>query len=256
MMQDPNNRSPRTLLALAALTLVVVQLACGAGGQTAPTPTSSVAPTSSAATGSAPTASVPTSAPLATQPVQPTDAPIANPPTGDAREAVLATFNKLNTAFPYRLTETTTDSTSNQAYNRVAEFAGPDEVHSLWTGPYGSGEMIETGGKTYWYSNGAWSETTEDPMDAQTRFDLQQTLTQALGSAQLVGPETVNGAATFAYTFDFVLGDASGTGKVWVGAADGLPYQVDFDFTMSGVTVNSHLIYEFGVPITITAPIP
>ncbi len=218
--------------------LILAQVACSLGGlQGAPTPTLFVLPTSGA----------PPDAAVTAQP----------PPAGDPRETVLAAFDRLNTAYPYRLTETTTDSATNQPFTRVAEFAGSNELHTTWTGVLGDGEYIETGGKSYWYSNGTWTETTEPPAGAESQFDMRQTFAEAVTSVQLVGPEaTANGVATFAYTFEFVFQDANGTGKVWIGALDGLPYQADFDLNMNGVTANSHIVYEFGVPITITAPIP
>jgi hypothetical protein len=45
-------------------------------------------------------------------------------------------------------------------------------------------------------------------------------------------------------------------GKAWIGAADGLPHQVQAQFTMSGIAGNTQLVYAYGNPVTIKAPIP
>src|SRR5260370_4400349 len=81
-------------------------------------------------------------------------------PSSDARKDLREALMKLNTAYPYRLTETTSATANGQMAvpesTRVVEFAAADRSHMKWTGgPGGGGEAISIGDKHYWYANGA-----------------------------------------------------------------------------------------------------
>ena len=69
------------------------------------------------------------------------------------------------------------------------------------------------------------------------------------------GTETVNGVEAYSYAFHLQDEEMDVTGTAWIGSADGLPHQVLADFTLSGLSVSSMLIYEYGVPVDIRAPI-
>ena len=85
-------------------------------------------------------------------------------PRKDLREA----FMKLNTAYPFRLTEKTSGTANGQTAmgesTRVVEFAAADRSHMKWTGgPRGDIEAISIGDKHYWYSDGKWTEASLPP---------------------------------------------------------------------------------------------
>ena len=49
---------------------------------------------------------------------------------------------------------------------------------------------------------------------------------------------------------------ATSTGKKWVGAADGLPHQIDSVLKVSVYEQKSHIVYEYNVDIKVEKPIP
>jgi hypothetical protein len=64
--------------------------------------------------------------------------------------------------------------------------------------------------------------------------------------------------ACYAYSFTIETTIAgqnyTGTGKVWIGAADGLPHQSDSDFKVANYQNKSHLVYEYNADIQIEKP--
>ena len=83
-------------------------------------------------------------------------------PSSDARKDLGDSLRKLSTAFPYRLTETTTTSSAGQSdaqQTRVVEFAAADRFHVKLSGGQGEDlEMITIGDKGYTKENGKWPE--------------------------------------------------------------------------------------------------
>ena len=80
-------------------------------------------------------------------------------PSSDARKDVREAIAKLNTAYPYRLTETVSASANSQTAmpdgTRVVEFAAADRVHMKSTSKIGVDvEAITIGDRHYWYSGG------------------------------------------------------------------------------------------------------
>ncbi len=162
-------------------------------------------------------------------------------PSSDARKDLGDALRKLKTAYPYRLTETTSSIVDGQAagptYTRLAEFAAPDRSHVKISSASASDvETIHIGDRQYWYSNGKWSENGDQSAVEKSKRheDLEKKLAEATKEVKYVGPETINGLPSFAYTFSLemtVQGQMwTGTGKAWVGAADGLPHQIDSEF--------------------------
>ncbi len=48
----------------------------------------------------------------------------------------------------------------------------------------------------------------------------------------------------------------AGTGKAWVGAADGLPHQIDSEFQVGKYGQKSHIVYEYNVDVKVEKPAP
>lgn len=185
-------------------------------------------------------------------------------PSSDARKDLGGAQRKLKTAYPYRLTETmsttTNGQTAMQPTTRVADFAAADRSHMKWTG--GSDmEMIRIGDKEYWRFDGKWSEYAGQFAEEQAKrgAELEKKMAEAPKEVKYVGSETVNGVPCFAYTFSLEMnlaGDTwTGTGKAWVGAADGLPHQIDSDFKVSVYGHKSHTVYEYNVDVKVEKPV-
>ena len=180
-------------------------------------------------------------------------------PASDARQNLRNAYIKLKTAYPYRLTETTTFSSGNQTTTpptvRVSEFAAADRIHTTLNGD----ELgITFGDKHYMYANGKWVETGQQPK--RTAADMEKLVASSLKYVQPVGQETVNGVPCFAYTtrFEFNVSNQPSTsiGKVWIGLADGLPHQWDGDWKVANYDTKSHIVYEYNVDIKIEKPGP
>jgi hypothetical protein len=186
-------------------------------------------------------------------------------PSSDARKDLGDALRKLKTAYPYRLTETTSSTVDGQTvgptYTRVADFTAADRSHVKISGGSGSDmEMIHFGDKQYWYSDGKWSENAGQSAEEKAKrgAELEKRLAEATKEVKYVGPETVNGVPCFAYTFSLEMNEEghtwAGTGKAWVGAADGLPHQIDSEFNVSKYGHKSHIVYEYNVDVKVEKP--
>jgi hypothetical protein len=183
-------------------------------------------------------------------------------PSSDARKDVIDALRKLNSAYPYRLTETTSAAASGQTgpeSTRVVEFAAADRSHMKWTGgPSGDIEAISIGDKHYWFSNGKWTEGTMPSMIGHRGEDFANKLAEMVKEVKYLGPETVNGTACFAYTgtFETVMAGQKwlGIAKVWIGTADGLPHQSDSEYKVANYGGKSHLVYEYNANIKVEPP--
>lgn len=183
-------------------------------------------------------------------------------PSNDARKDVRAAIAKLNTAYPYRLTETMSALSNGKntmpGGTRVVEFEAADRSHMKWTGGIGGDvEAITIGAKHYWYSDGKWTEGALNP-GANRGLDFSQKFADMVKEVKYVGTETVNGAACYLYTCTIdgsMAGQSwSGTSKVWIGAGDGLPHQSDSDFKFGEYGGQSHIVYEYGGGIKVSPP--
>ncbi len=188
-------------------------------------------------------------------------------PSGDARKDVGDALRKLKTAYPYRVTETVSATMNGQpamqATNRVAEFAAPDRSRVKVSSDGGQNiEMITIGDKDYTFYDGKWTESAGTPAAQKAKLgtDMEKMLSSALKDVQSTGSETVNSVPCFVYTYRLespTFGkDAVGTGKAWIGAADGLPQQMDSELKTAGYDRKSHIVYEYTIEVKIEKPIP
>jgi len=186
-------------------------------------------------------------------------------PSNDARKDLGDALRRLKTAYPYRLTETMSATANGRTAmpesTRVVDFAGPDRSHMKWTGGQGGDvEAISIGEKHYWFANGKWTEGTLPSSAGVNRSeDFANKIAEMVKEVKYLGPETINGVPCFAYsyTLETNLGGQryTGTGKAWVGAADGLPRQSDTEFNVSTYAQKSHVIYEYGANIKVEPPV-
>jgi hypothetical protein len=182
-------------------------------------------------------------------------------PSDDARKDVRDALAKLNTAYPYRLTEVSSMSGNGQNIpesTRVVEFAAAHRSHMKWTGGQAEDvEAITIGDKHYWFSNGKWTEGTV-PERMNRGADFVKKLADMVREVKYVGPESVNGESCYVYTgtFEMTLGGQqwTGTAKVWIGSDDGLIHQSDSDYKVANYSGKSHLLYEYNVNIKVEPP--
>jgi len=185
-------------------------------------------------------------------------------PSSDARKDLGDALRKLNSAYPYRLTETMSATANGQTAmpesTRVVEFAAPDRSHMKWTGgPGGNIEAISIGDKHYWFANGKWTEGTIPSTRGMNRGeDFAKKLAEMVKEVKYVGPEAINSVACYAYSFKAettMAGQSySGSGTLWIGAADGLPHQSDSEFKVATYANKSHIVYEYNVDIKVEKP--
>jgi hypothetical protein len=180
-------------------------------------------------------------------------------PSSDARKDVIDALRRLNTAYPYRLTETAS-GTGTPESTRVVEFAADDRSHMKWTGgPGGDIEAISIGDKHYWFSNGKWTAGTVPSMLGYRGEDFAKKLADMVKEVKYVGPETINGESCHVYTGTFETNMAgqqwTGTAKVWIGAGDGLVHQSDSEYKVASYGGKSHIVYEYNVNIKVEPPV-
>jgi hypothetical protein len=192
----------------------------------------------------------------------PARAGVAFSPSSDARKDLRDAMGRLNSAYPYRLTETMSalgdGANTIPGGTRVVEFEAADRLHMKWTGGLGGDvEAVTIGDKHYWYSEGKWTEGGVKQR-ADPGLDLSKKFADMVKDVKYVGPETINGIACHTYTCTFdgpMAGQSwSGTSKVWIRAADGLPHQSDSDIKFSGYGGKSHIVYEYGGNIKVEPP--
>ena len=177
--------------------------------------------------------------------------------SGDARQNIRAAYLKLKTSYPYRLTETTTmtgGKAPEQPVTRVVEFAAADRIHAKMSGI----ETITFGDKHYSNYGGKWVETGEKPKGSEG--NMEKLMASFVKDVQPAGAETVNGVPCFSYTIryegDWSGQPATGTGKVWIGLADGRVHQNDGELKIASYITKSHLAYEYNVDLKVEKPVP
>ena len=179
-------------------------------------------------------------------------------PSSDAAKDLGDALRKLNTAFPYRLTESTTTSAGGKPVGpettRVVDFAAADRFHVKLGGGQGEDlEFIAIGEKSYSKENGKWSEDAASSTRPK-KADLEKSLADAIKDVTSVGPETINGVQCFAYNYTIQMDSVTGKGKTWVRASDGLPLQSDSEFKNGNVESKSHVSYEYNADVKVEAP--
>src|ERR1041384_1420891 len=187
-------------------------------------------------------------------------------PSNDARKNFQETLERVNRAFPYRLTETSSSTGPSPGSEisggtRVAEFAAADRFHVKWTnGAIGNTEIITIGDKQYSkLNNGKWTVGAPSgfsPLLQEKR--MREMMASAVKDAHYIGTETINGVPCYAYTYTMEI-EVSGqkwtsTGKSWIGSSDGLPHQLDSETTVSSYKQKPHVTYEYNVDIKVEKP--
>ncbi|HSE41910.1 MAG TPA: hypothetical protein VLH08_14195 [Acidobacteriota bacterium] len=177
---------------------------------------------------------------------------------GDPRAELIQSFVKLQTAYPYRLTEigSVAGMNNGQPGKRVLEMAGPEDFHLKWTSGTIDMESISINGKSYYKLKGNWVATQGSKAEesSPTNLDMNEVV-KAIKDVKTIGPENLNGVACTKYSFRFNPAEMSieGDGTAWVGA-DGLPRKADLNLNASGMQVKSSLVYEYDKNIRIVAP--
>jgi hypothetical protein len=248
------NRSSK-LIKVTALIIGALLTACN--GRTPTTPPTQIQPTLRISTQVASTALPPnTLAPAATLAPSLTPLPtiaVTFEPSA-ARDFVSSAFSKLSSAYPFRVTEDTAIG-DGQPLHRVAEMNAVDQSHAIFnTGD----ETIRLGSLLYTKSNGQWS-SAQVPLSTHAPANLAAALITNVERAAQVGTEAINGIDSTVLSYDLraTIGQSLvvGSGKVWIGVADGLPRQVTFTGTVNTAAINSLIAYdEFGTAFTIEAP--
>jgi hypothetical protein len=184
-------------------------------------------------------------------------------PSNVAKKDLGDALRRLQTAFPYRLTEqssSTYDGNKTPDTTRVAEFAAADRSRVKISGGFDQNiETITIGEKRYMNINGHWEEHSAPTQDQRQKFagDLEKKLAEGTKEVKFLGAEPVNGVSCSAYSFVFEIGGQgqtyTGSGKAWIGA-DGLPHQVDSDYKYGKFASHSHVTYEYDVNFKIEPP--
>lgn len=184
-------------------------------------------------------------------------------PSSDARKDVRDALLRLNTVYPYRLTEIASMSGNGQSMpetTRVVEFAAGHRSHMKWTGgPGGDIEAITIDDKHYWFSAGKWTEGTVPSRLGYRGEDFAQKLSEMVKEVKYVGRESVNGLSCHAYTgtFETTLGGQqwTGTAKVWIGGDDALIHQSDSEYHVGPYSGKSHIVYDYNINVKVEPPI-
>ena len=186
-------------------------------------------------------------------------------PSNDPRQDLRDALERLNTAYPYRLTEDSSGSANGKEIpqgTRVVDFAAADRSDAKWTnGPLGDTEVITIGDKSYTKLNdGKWIEGAAVTASRRegTAERMRDLLAKVIKDVKYVGTDSVNGVACHAYTYtiDGELGGQrwAGTGRSWIGASDGLPRQIDSELNVSSYQAKSHITYEYNVKVEVAKP--
>ena len=151
---------------------------------------------------------------------------------------------------------------SNVESNQVTlqgtlEYDAPDRYH-LTTNTI---EMISIGSKSFIDENGKWSISplnVTDLIASLMNSALPQALENNITNARQLGPVTLNGKPMLVYQFGNTftqnnINIATST-KLWVGTADGLPYQEVIQGNINGVQTTTTNLVEYDPSIKIEDP--
>jgi hypothetical protein len=135
----------------------------------------------------------------------------------------------------------------------VIESMKPDRMHV--TSPYG--EMISIGRKFYVKNTGGWSVTSGNASQLDAGLDFRGLVKQLIEKSRvtitgyLLGPQTVDGIETVAYTFEITDGKEFGKIELYVGK-DGYIRQM----FLSGRALNLKLWFNnLNEPLSIEPPL-
>lgn len=221
--------------------------------QTLALPTTAEPPAPVSATPTADTTATPTTAPVSNTP--------ADAPPDVIRRAMMAQLQAPRERITSKLV-----SADGSVTTSVMEFIAPANFH-IRTDEM---ELIAVEGKGAWSKQGdAWE--TADPAlakaftSARDPEKIQELLDMIVwGDAQFAGVESLHGKPMWVYTYTTIFkglkqygGDIQATNKLWVGAADGLPYKLVSDseslFADTGRDYAEQL-HEYDAAFTIEPP--
>jgi len=257
----------RFVLPLLLLTSLLLA-ACGGGSTPAPTS----APETNATTAPAATAVPPTAAPetnATTAPaatatavpptaVPPTAAPAAPVlPVGDPKAAVIKSMKAMLSAGPYR--SVTIIETTDGKTEVIGDVIPPDRMHVTMNS---NDKRLS---ETIIISNTMWTRAGEgdwnsSPGGASVLASLGEKEIDAnansISDVKLVGPELLNGVATWVYTFISDRADLGVTSqvKLWIGALNGLVLQQQVEGEAGGVKSKTTQTIIYDPTIKIEAP--
>jgi len=174
-------------------------------------------------------------------------------PTFDANSAakyMVAAFESLSKAYPYQLTEHTTGGNSF-TLDRTVDFAATDRSHSSWTQNGKAYEMITIGGQTWWKTDGQWGESNPTKTN-----DIYALIAPNLHDITYTGSDTVQNTPCYVFSYQLTISDfgLNGSGKAWIGVADGLPRQLDLEAKVNDISTTSQLVYSYGMSFDIQPP--
>ena len=187
-------------------------------------------------------------------------------PSNDARKDLRDALERLNTAYPYRLTENSSSISTGPEVpggTRIVEFAAADRFHAKWTnGPLGGGEIITIGDKHYSkLNNGNWTEGPPAGLAQRQGMEkrMREMLATAIKDVQHIGAETINGVQCHVYSYTMEM-DVSGqhwagAGKACIGSSDGLLHDMNSETTVSSYKQKSHITYEYNVDFKVEKPV-
>jgi hypothetical protein len=154
------------------------------------------------------------------------------PSSEQARTAIIQAFLALNTQ-PNRM-DVTTLQDGGQTKTNLIEYVPPDRKHI--TSPEEGVEYLAIGDKVYVYTSaaGKWEETQ---IPAATFFGDQpvteSSIAQTISQAEFLRKESLNGKAMLVYGYLSTTHSSDiellSQAELWVGEADGLPYQMVTD---------------------------
>jgi hypothetical protein len=197
---------------------------------------------------------------------RPTASPAAvanqTPDQSALREAVLAAFRAQRDQ-PYR-TQSTTVTKDGAGGSTLVEYVPPDRYHIA--GDNGT-ELIVAGQQVYLKQGEEWAPA-DIPADSLIDPDTLTRLEDSISDLQDLGSDTLDGVAmqVCQYQSKIKVGDDEPLAqtKLWIGAADGLPYKMvmdgqvaSFDAStgqVTGVEATTTLTYTYDATLQIEVP--
>jgi hypothetical protein len=215
--------------------------------QTTATPPTPSASTTTASTQRPSTEAGNSSLPIATQ------APAPTATAGNPLEALARVVGSLNAVKSLRARVTTTPALPNTDGQSTLEWAMPDKYHVISV----AGEFIRIGNMMYiklgpnkWTGGALQSmPPMQDPRD-----QVAQLISS--GAASYSGTDVIDGKSMLVFQFNPAAGGTpvAGvvSGKLWIGAADGLPYQEEA--TLQRGVQTKVVFYDYNAQIEINPP--
>ena len=181
---------------------------------------------------------------------------VVSPTPEDARGALLAAMIRQQEAYPFRQSMTGTFA-GCETFTGNSEYASASAFHMTISACGFDYEAILKDGQWYVKMTGGWQRLEpEFPLDI-TVPDVLELARNNLQAVTYAPTDTLNGMSMTVYDYRVLTDDGTEmTGRAWVGAADGLPYQMTAGFLFEGHPANFTLTFEYGVPVTVEAPIP